>query len=141
MKVFVSSLISSMEPLRAAARDAITTLRHEPIMAEDFGASANSPQIACLNGLRDAEVIILILGAGYGAVQASGLSATHEEYEEAKSRKPSSLSFRKVLSAKLSKLILYERYRAGNQACIEAASEPPKIYNERSLGRYMTMQF
>jgi hypothetical protein len=32
MKVFVSSLISGMEPLRAAARDAITTLRHEPIM-------------------------------------------------------------------------------------------------------------
>jgi hypothetical protein len=88
MKVFVSSLISGMEPLRAAARDAITTLRHEPIMAEDFGARANSPQIACLRGLRDSEVVILILGGGYGAVQASGLSATHEEYEEAKGRKP-----------------------------------------------------
>ena len=87
MKVFVSSLISGMEPLRAAARDAITTLRHEPIMAEDLGASPNSPQIACLSGLRDAEVVVLILGAGYGAVQASGLSATHEEYEEAKGRK------------------------------------------------------
>src|ERR1019366_5562322 len=87
MKVFVSSLISGMEPLRSAARDAITTLRHEPIMAEDFGASPNSPQIACLSGVRDAEVVVLILGAGYGAVQASGLSATHEEYEEAKGRK------------------------------------------------------
>ena len=87
MKVFVSSLISGMAPLRAAARNAITTLRHEPIMAEDFGASPNSPQIACLSGLRGAEVVVLILGAGYGAVQASGLSATHEEYEEAKGRK------------------------------------------------------
>jgi hypothetical protein len=56
-------------------------------MAEDFGANPNSPQIACLSGLRDAEVVVLILGAGYGAVQASGLSATHEEYEEAKGRK------------------------------------------------------
>ena len=87
MKVFVSPLISGMEPLRAAARAAITTLRHEPIMAEDFGASPNSPQIACLSGLRDAEVVVLILGPGYGAVQDSGLSATHEEYEEAKGQK------------------------------------------------------
>jgi hypothetical protein len=87
MKVFVSSLISGMEPLRAAAREAITTLRHEPIMAEDFGALSDSPQIACLSGLRDSEVVVLILGAGYGDIQTSGLSATHEEYEEAKGRK------------------------------------------------------
>lgn len=87
MKVFVSSLISGMEPLRAAARDAITTLRHEPIMAEDFGARPNSPQIACLSELRQSDVIVLILGAGYGADQASGLSATHEEYKEAKGHK------------------------------------------------------
>jgi Domain of unknown function (DUF4062) len=87
MKVFVSSIISGMELLRAAARDAITTLRHEPIMAEDFGAKQDSPQVACLSGLREADVIVLILGERYGAVQASGLSATHEEYEEVKGRK------------------------------------------------------
>ena len=87
MKVFVSSLISGMEPLRAAAREAITTLRHEPIMAEDFGAQPNSPQIACLSGLRQSDVVVLIMGAGYGALQPSGMSATHEEYEEAKGRK------------------------------------------------------
>ena len=87
MKVFVSSLISGMEPLRAAAREAITTLRHEPIMAEDLGALADSPQVACLSGLRDSEVVVLVLGAEYGAIQTSGLSATHEEYEEAKGRK------------------------------------------------------
>ena len=88
MKVFVSSLISGMEPLREAAREAITTLRHEVIMAEDFGARPNSPQLACLKGVREADVVVLMLGAGYGAVQASGFSATHEEYEEAKARKP-----------------------------------------------------
>jgi Domain of unknown function (DUF4062) len=87
MKVFVSSLISGMESLRAVARDAITTLRHEAIMAEDFGARPNSPQVACLTGLRNADVVVLILGERYGAIQASGLSATHEEYEEAKGRK------------------------------------------------------
>jgi hypothetical protein len=87
MKVFVSSLISSLEPLRAVAREAITTLRHEAIMAEDFGARPDSPQVACLTGLRQADVVVLILGARYGAVQASGRSATHEEYEEARGRK------------------------------------------------------
>ena len=45
MKVFVSSLISGMEPLRHAARAGITTLRHQALMAEDFGAQPYSPQI------------------------------------------------------------------------------------------------
>jgi hypothetical protein len=88
MKVFVSSLISGMEFVRAAAREAITTLRHEPIMAEDFGAQPRSPQVACLSGIRQSDLVILILGEHYGAIQSSGLSATHEEYREAKGRKP-----------------------------------------------------
>ena len=80
MKVFVSSVISGFEPFRSAARTAVETLRHEPIMAEDFGASARSPQVACLQGLRDADLVILALGDAYGPVQSgSGISATHEE--------------------------------------------------------------
>jgi hypothetical protein len=88
VKVFISSLIAGMQPLRAAARTATTTLRHQPLMAEDFGAQANSPQIACLKGVREADLVVLILGEPYGAVQPSGLSATHEEYREARGRKP-----------------------------------------------------
>jgi len=89
MKVFVSSLISSFEPYREAARAAIATLRHEPVMAEEFGAQPNSPQIACLAGLRSSDLVVLILGERYGPVQpGSGISATHEEYREARGRKP-----------------------------------------------------
>lgn len=88
MRVFISSLISGMEAIRASAREAVTTLRHEPVMAEDFGAQPNSPQIACLKGLRQADLVALILGEHYGAIQPSGLSATHEEYREAKGKKP-----------------------------------------------------
>ena len=88
MKVFVSSLIAGMSDIRIAARNAVTTLRHAPIMAEDFGAQPNSPQVACLRGLRESDLVVLILGERYGAEQASGLSATHEEYREAKSTKP-----------------------------------------------------
>src|ERR1700730_9419134 len=88
MKVFISSLITTMEPFRAAAREAVTQLGHQPVMAEDFGAQPSSPQIACLQGLRQSAVVVLILGAGYGAKQASGLSATHEEDREAKNARP-----------------------------------------------------
>jgi hypothetical protein len=89
MKVFISSLIGGFEEFRAAARSAIIALRHEPVVAEDFGAQPNSPQIACLQGLRAADLVVLILGGRYGYVQGtSGVSPTHEEYLEARGRKP-----------------------------------------------------
>jgi hypothetical protein len=65
VRVFVSSLIVGLEAERAAAKSAITTMRHEPVMAEDFGAQPNSPQVACLQGLRSSEVVVLILGERY----------------------------------------------------------------------------
>lgn len=89
MKIFISSLIGGFEEFRAAARSAIVALRHEPVVAEDFGARASSPQIACLQGLRSADLVVLILGGRYGFVQgSSGVSPTHEEYLEARGRKP-----------------------------------------------------
>lgn len=89
MKVFISSLISGFQAQRKAVRRSIETLRYEAVMAEDFGAQPNSPQVACLQGLRTADVMVLILGEEYGAVQAgSGFSATHEEYREARETKP-----------------------------------------------------
>jgi len=56
MKVFISSLISGFESCRAAARSAIQTLQHDPVMAGDFGAGPHAPQMACLQGMRDADV-------------------------------------------------------------------------------------
>ncbi len=89
MKVFVSSIITGFEPYRNAARRAITTLRNEAIMAEDFGAQPNSSQIACLQGVRSADVVVLILGPDYGFVPSgSTISATHQEYREARETKP-----------------------------------------------------
>lgn len=88
MKIFVSSLISGLEPIRSAARSAIGDLGHEVVMAEDFGARPSSPQIACLEGVRQAGLVVLILGKSYGAKQASGMSATHEEYREARQTRP-----------------------------------------------------
>ncbi len=89
MKIFISSLISGFEPFREAARAAVATLRHEAIMAEDLAAQPNSPQIACLQGVRSADLVLLLMGARYGNPQSpSGLSPTHQEYLEARDTKP-----------------------------------------------------
>ncbi len=57
-------------------------------MAEDFGARADSPQTACLQELRNSNVVVLILGERYGWVaQGSDVSPTHEEFLEAQNTK------------------------------------------------------
>lgn len=88
MKIFISSLISGMTEIRRAAREAVEILGHEAVMAEDFVAGPTSPQVACLSGLRGSAIVLLILGHEYGAKQVSGLSATHEEYRDAKGQRP-----------------------------------------------------
>jgi hypothetical protein len=88
MKVFISSVITSMEGYRAAARQAAETLGHAVSAAEDFRASPQTPQQTCLGAVRDADVVVLLLGARYGALQESGISPTHEEYREARGTKP-----------------------------------------------------
>jgi Domain of unknown function (DUF4062) len=84
VKVFISSVIVGLESLRTVARDAAELFGAEVIQAERFPAQATSPQKACLHEARDADVIILVLGARYGEPQSSGLSATHEEYRAAR---------------------------------------------------------
>lgn len=88
MKVFLSSVITGFEPIRSAAVDAIRLLRHEVIRAEDFPASASSPQRSCLDGVHQSDLVVLVLGERYGEIQASGKSATHEEFQEAAGTRP-----------------------------------------------------
>ena len=87
MRVFISSVITGYEHFRDAVAAAVVSLGHEVIRAEDFGASPDTPQQACLGGVRDADVVVLLVGARYGAVQPSGRSATDEEYREARESK------------------------------------------------------
>ena len=88
MRVFISSIISGMEEFRDAAVRGARCLAHETIRAENFGAQADSPRNSCLAGVREADAVILLVGERYGTRQPSGLSATHEEYREAKERCP-----------------------------------------------------
>ncbi len=75
MRIFISSVISGMESFRDAVERAARTLGHEVLRAEDFGAQPDSPQIACLSAVRQAQAVILLIGDRYGATQPSGLSA------------------------------------------------------------------
>lgn len=86
MNVFISSVIAGLEPYRDAAALAIAALGYTAKRSEDYGASPASPQSVCLQGVRDADCLVLLLGERYGFVQPSGLSATHEEYREARER-------------------------------------------------------
>lgn len=88
MKIFISSPISDLQLERQAVKQAILELGHQPVMAEDFHAQPRSSQIACLDGVHQSAAVVLIVGAGYGARQPSGLSATHEEYREARETRP-----------------------------------------------------
>jgi hypothetical protein len=44
--------------------------------------------VACLDCVRQSAAVVLILGERYGTKQPSGLSATHEEFREARERGP-----------------------------------------------------
>lgn len=88
MKIFISSLIREFEEFRDAAAQGVATLGHQVIRAEDLGASSTSSQVACLAEVRDSDALVLIMGSHYGPPQSAGLSATHEEYREARETKP-----------------------------------------------------
>ena len=84
MKVFVSSVIAGYEEFRIAATTAAESLGTKVIKAEEFEARGDTPRVACLRAVREADIVIMLLGSRYGAIQQSGISATHEEFREAK---------------------------------------------------------
>lgn len=88
MRIFLSSVITGMEAERNAAAHAVGVLGHQVMRAEDFGASSASPQQTCLAGVRASDAVLLLMGGRYGFQQSSGLSATHEEYREAREVRP-----------------------------------------------------
>jgi Domain of unknown function (DUF4062) len=78
MKVFISSLISGIEPICAAARNAVTALGHQPIMAEGFGARPHSPQVACLDGVRQAGAVIYMKTGAWQRATRQGVGPVVE---------------------------------------------------------------
>ncbi|RLB91164.1 MAG: hypothetical protein DRH50_11360 [Deltaproteobacteria bacterium] len=83
-RVFISSVMEGYEAFRDAAAEGIRRAGCEPVRAENFPAAFISPRNACLDGIRSADAVILLLGSRYGWVAPSGISATEEEYNEAR---------------------------------------------------------
>ena len=81
--VFLSSVMSGMEELRAAAVAACESLDISVTKAEDFHADPSTPRGACLRGVGQANGLILLLGERYGSRLPSGKSPTEEEFDEA----------------------------------------------------------
>lgn len=84
MRVFISSVIRGFESYRQAVAEAVESLGYVVVRAEDFGAQADTPQRACLEAARNADLTVVLLGERYGEQQESGLSATYEEFREAR---------------------------------------------------------
>ena len=84
--VFISSIQGGFEDVRAGARAGVENFGHRAVMAETTGAAAASPQRALLDRVAAADIYLLLVGPQYGARQASGVSATEEEFDEARRR-------------------------------------------------------
>ena len=83
--MFVSSVVGGYQKYRAVAKCAVSSMGHTPVMMESVAASPDSSQTACLEEVESSDIVLLLMGARYGDVQESGLSATHEEWVHARS--------------------------------------------------------
>src|SRR5450759_2856917 len=138
MKVFVSSVVTGFEEYRAAVRAAVDVLRHETILAERYPAMAGSPQQACLQGVRDADVTVVVLGARYGQLQPSGMSATHEEFLEAHGRGVAIVLVQEGIDLEPEQAALIKQVKTWTGSLIETFMTPEQLKDAtiRALNRF-----
>ncbi len=97
MKVFMSSIRRGLEEERDALPGLIRALGHEPTRFEDYTAMDMPSRQACLEGVEDADVYLLLLGASYGdPLPDTGKAPTEEEFTVARRRGIPILAFRKL---------------------------------------------
>jgi hypothetical protein len=97
MKVFISSVRRDLEAERDSLPGLVMALGHQPRRFEDFGAQELPSREACLRGVEDSDVYLLLLGPRYGHVfPETGQSATHDEWVAAVTKGMPRLVFRKV---------------------------------------------
>ena len=84
MKVFVSSVYRGLEDVRKRLMDAIKDAGDSPMSMEAFGARPEQALPVCLSEVRNADVLVLVVGPRYGSVDPdSGLSYTQLEFQQA----------------------------------------------------------
>ena len=87
MKVFISSVRRGLEAERDALPGLIEALGHDPKQFEKYSALTVPSRQACLDGVRDADVYLLVLGDIYGdPLPDTGQAPTEEEFVAARAR-------------------------------------------------------
>ncbi len=96
-KVFISSVRRGLEEERDSVPALISAIGHIPRRFEDFSAQPRPSRDACLAGVEEADVYVLLLGAHYGdPLPDSGLAPTEEEWMVARRRGIPVVVFRKL---------------------------------------------
>lgn len=84
--IFVSSTIEDLHHLRESLRDLIVEMGYNPVLSE-FGEIGWNPDQsaldACERAVKEASILILIIGRRYGGKPGEGLSPTHRELKSA----------------------------------------------------------
>lgn len=96
MRVFVSSTRAGLAEERDALPGLLLAVDHDPVVYEGFGARDVPSRDACLRAVSSADVVVLLLGAEYGArMPDTGVSPTEEEWRVARGQGKPVLVFRK----------------------------------------------
>lgn len=83
-RVFVSSVMGELTPLRKSLATAVAQMGAEPVWFEAFGGRDDDAEVAYLSEVASSTIYLGILGRHYGRLdKAHRLSATHVEYREA----------------------------------------------------------
>jgi tetratricopeptide (TPR) repeat protein len=89
LDVFISSRLQECKAERTAARNAVASINHNPVLFEHLGARSVKPRSLYLSRLRDSEIMIAIYRHGYGYIdQQSGMkiSGLEDEFNFARER-------------------------------------------------------
>lgn len=87
LRVFLSSTIKDLIPVRDALRETLQTLSYEPVMS-DHGEVGYLPnmdtQESCYVSVEGCDLLVLVIGKRYGNVGKDGKSVTHNELRTAR---------------------------------------------------------
>jgi len=94
IRVFVSSVSRGLEPVRTQIISDLQTAGYDIGAMERFGAQPQPPIDVCLREVRNAGVIVLLIGPRYGSLLPQGISYTQAEFREAQGNGIPVLAFR-----------------------------------------------
>jgi hypothetical protein len=118
MRVFISSVRRGLEEERDALPGLISAIGFTPRRFEDYSAQPRPSRQACVDGVNECDVYLLLLGAYYGyEFDDSNQSPTHDEWTAAQAAGKPTLVFRKTNVEMEPKQVEFDRmvsnYRTG----------------------------